>query len=70
MTIHPDHLARMSGDATAPYVCSTLVTGGFVYRTLLWAGEYYLVNHHQYAAIQRGETPESLGLDPERHEED
>jgi hypothetical protein len=53
-----------------PFVCSTLVSGGFVYRTILWAGEYYLLNHHQYAAIQRGETPESLGLEPSTNDTD
>lgn len=52
-----------------PFVCSTLVSGGFVYRTILWRGDYFVCNHHVYAAIQRGETPESLGLEPESCEE-
>lgn len=38
--------------------------------TVLFDGEYYVVNEHLLAALKRGETPAELELDPEEIDED
>ena len=70
MTAHARIHTKPILDTPKPFVCSISHFGGFVTRKLLIAGEYYTVGEHTYTALLDGETPESLGLEPESHEED
>lgn len=45
-------------------ICSTVHGVNGMRATVLFDGEYYVVNKYLLAALQRGETPVELELEP------
>jgi hypothetical protein len=66
--------ARITTNALHPgtgcMICSIARVGGDMRATVLFDGEYYVVGKHLLAALQRGETPAELEIDPEIIDED